>query len=429
MLSRCFGFESWSSTGVLPYTDAANISSWAMNAVSVMTERGYLSWAGTEFQPNKPITRAEIMATLDGAITKIWTSNGFYSTVVEGSALIRASKVYLMNCNIGGNVIIPGNAEDVVVEELHPELVPGLNRGVNTERFVFADKVRDSGRNDEHFVSGDAAPLNAREELLRQNADNRRRQLRADLLLLVRRENVDDTVDRPLRPGGVERAEDDVPRFGGGNRGFDRFQVAHFPDEDDVRVLTQRAADRVGEGHNVDADFALVDGRLFMIVVEFDRVFDRDDVVVDVRVQPVDASGERRRLPGTGRAGNQNHAARTLNQLFHDGRRPELLHREHVVRNLTQNHPGVPLLFEDGNAETGFVAEREPEVGAAALLQFLLAAARRDTFHQRNGVGRLERFRFQAHHAPVQTKHRRLTDGDVQVGRAANDDGFEEFVD
>jgi len=139
MLSRCFGFESWSSTGVLPYTDAANISSWAMNAVSVMTERGYLSWAGTEFQPNKPITRAEIMATLDGAITKIWTSNGFYSTVVEGSALIRASKVYLMNCNIGGNVIIPGNAEDVVVEHcqlggsvINPCAVKGGVLDINT---------------------------------------------------------------------------------------------------------------------------------------------------------------------------------------------------------------------------------------------------------------------------------------------------------
>ena len=32
---------------------------------------------------------------------------------------------------------------------------------------------------------------------------------------------------------------------------------------------------------HVDADFALVDRRLLVVVIELDRVFDRDDVVVD----------------------------------------------------------------------------------------------------------------------------------------------------
>ncbi len=48
---------------------------------------------------------------------------------------------------------------------------------------------------------------------------------------------------RLIVPGalvGVQRAEHDVARFGRGDGGFDRFQVAHFADEDHVGVLTQR---------------------------------------------------------------------------------------------------------------------------------------------------------------------------------------------
>ena len=93
--------------------------------------------------------------------------------------------------------------------------------------------------------------------------------------------HVDDAVDRAGGAGGVQRAEHDVARFGRGDGRFDRFQVAHFADEDHVRVLPQRAANRFGERRHVDADLALVDRRLLVVVIELDRVFDRDDVVVD----------------------------------------------------------------------------------------------------------------------------------------------------
>ena len=54
--------------------------------------------------------------------------------------------------------------------------------------------------------------------------------------------HVDDAVDRAGRARRVQRAEHDVARFGRGDGRFDRFQVAHFADEDHVRVLPQRAA-------------------------------------------------------------------------------------------------------------------------------------------------------------------------------------------
>ena len=73
------------------------------------------------------------------------------------------------------------------------------------------------------------------------------RELRADLRLLVRREDVDDAVDRLRRRVGVQRAERQVARLGDLQRRFDRLEVAHLADEHDVRVLAQRGAQRVGE--------------------------------------------------------------------------------------------------------------------------------------------------------------------------------------
>ena len=51
--------------------------------------------------------------------------------------------------------------------------------------------------------------------------------------------HVDDAVDRALGTVGVQRAEHDVARFGRGDGRFDRLQVAHFADQDHVRVLPQ----------------------------------------------------------------------------------------------------------------------------------------------------------------------------------------------
>ncbi len=54
---------------------------------------------------------------------------------------------------------------------------------------------------------------------------------------------------------------------------------------------------------------------LLVVVVELDRVFDRDDVVVDGLVDVVDQAGQRRALARAGRSGDQEQAARTVDQL------------------------------------------------------------------------------------------------------------------
>ena len=110
------------------------------------------------------------------------------------------------------------------------------------------------------------------------------RELLADLLLLVRREDVDDAVDGLRRVLGVQGGEDQVAGLGGGQRHLDGLEVAHLADQDDVGVLAQHVLERLGERVRVVADLALVDQAVLVAVQELDGVLDGHDVVAPVRV-------------------------------------------------------------------------------------------------------------------------------------------------
>ena len=70
-------------------------------------------------------------------------------------------------------------------------------------------------------------------------------ELRADLLLLVRRKRVHDAVHRARRARRVQRGEHQVAGFRRRDRRLHRLQVAHFAHEDHVRVLAQGALERL----------------------------------------------------------------------------------------------------------------------------------------------------------------------------------------
>ena len=175
--------------------------------------------------------------------------------------------------------------------------------------------MRTPGGGHEH-LGGDAAAVavGGRQQRLGDDALEADRELRADLALLVGREDVDDAVDRLRRVLRVQRGEDEVAGLGRGQRGADRLQVAHLADEDHVGVLAQRGLEAEREGLRVGAQLALVDDALLVRVQELDRVLDREDVLVARLVDLVDDRGERRRLARAGRAGDEHEAARLLGE-------------------------------------------------------------------------------------------------------------------
>ena len=136
-----------------------------------------------------------------------------------------------------------------------------------------------NGGADHHLDRRRAAlAVGARHQPLRDDRLEHAGQLQADLLLLVRRKHGDDAVDRLGRVERVQRREHEVAGFGGEQAGFDRLEVAHFADQNDVRILAQRAAQRLRERARVDRDLALVDDRLVVAVEELDRILDRHHV-------------------------------------------------------------------------------------------------------------------------------------------------------
>src|SRR3546814_13446677 len=85
------------------------------------------------------------------------------------------------------------------------------------------------------------------------------------------------TLFRSGRARGMRGAEHQVAGFRGGQRQADGFQVAQLADQDVVRVLAQRRAQRLVEAVGVAVHLALVDQALLRGVHEFDRVLDRSE--------------------------------------------------------------------------------------------------------------------------------------------------------
>ncbi len=60
--------------------------------------------------------------------------------------------------------------------------------------------------------------------------------------------------------------------------GLNRFDVAHFADQNDIGILPQHILQGLTEGGGVGAYLSLIHNRFFVLMDKFDRVFDRHDV-------------------------------------------------------------------------------------------------------------------------------------------------------
>ena len=126
-------------------------------------------------------------------------------------------------------------------------------------------------------IGGHAAlVVGAAHQALADDGLERGGELQADLLLLGRREDGDDALNGLGGVQGVQGGEDQVAGFGGQQGGGDRFEVAHFADQDHVGILAQGGAQRGREVGRIDLDFALIDEAVLIAMQEFDGVLDGD---------------------------------------------------------------------------------------------------------------------------------------------------------
>ena len=97
-------------------------------------------------------------------------------------------------------------------------------------------------------------------------------------------------------------------------------------------------------------------------VHELDRVLDRHDVVGARAVDEVDERGERRRLAGTGRAGDEHETTRAAARTGRRLRDAELAELLDLGRDETERRTDGAALLVEVDAETGVRREREREV-------------------------------------------------------------------
>src|SRR6266513_1842646 len=256
---------------------------------------------------------------------------------------------------IGGHpqtLVLPDLAVHVqlvqrVGEGLHPVLLARLHRRLDLVHLVVADERPDRRRAHHDLRRHHAAPsLELLEQGLSDHALQHERELGADLGLLVRREDVDDAVDRLRRGVGVQGRERQVTGLGDGERRLRRFEIAHFADQHHVGVLPQGVLEGGREAVGVGSDFALVDDAALVSVDELDRVLHRNDVPLQLLVDLVDHRGEGRAFARPRRARHEHEAARPLRQLRHDPGQAEVVEGAHVEGNLADHERDAAALLE-----------------------------------------------------------------------------------
>ncbi len=278
------------------------------------------------------------------------------------------------------------------------------------------DDVPDGHGAHQHLGGEHAAALvDARYQLLGDDALNAGCQLGDDLGLLVGREDVDDAIDGAHAVGGVERREDEVSGLGGGQRGGYGLQVAHLPHTDDIGVHPQDVRQRRVEGPGVGADLLLDDHALAVGVAVLHRVLDRDDPGAALPVDLIDERGHGRRLPDACRPGNEDEADMGSGELEGDLRQAELGDPADDGRAHADGALDTASRVVERDSEVTDVGEEGGHAETPAVLELLDLLLSQHGIDELSGGLALERLVLGRRNGAVHAQERRQADDQVDV--------------
>ncbi len=98
----------------------------------------------------------------------------------------------------------------------------------------------------------------------------------------------------------MQGRKDQMAGFGGFQRNFHGFLVTHFPDQNYFGRLSQRSTKSEGKAWSITVQLSLVNDRPLVLMHEFDKIINRDDVERLSLVDPVEDGGHCGGLPGAG---------------------------------------------------------------------------------------------------------------------------------
>ena len=106
VLARAFKIETKKASELSAFSDASDVSSWAVPEVAGLAARGYLSGSNGKLNPKASITRAEFSKIMDNIVKQYITTAGNYSSVENGTVVVNVPGVTLSNLTITGDLII-----------------------------------------------------------------------------------------------------------------------------------------------------------------------------------------------------------------------------------------------------------------------------------------------------------------------------------
>ena len=92
----------------------------------------------------------------------------------------------------------------------------------------------------------------------------------------------------------MQSTKHEMAGFRGRQRELNGLQIAHFADQDDVRILAQRRSQRVGERSRMGPEFSLVHQTFLGLMNELHRILNGKHVPLESIIQEIDHPGERR---------------------------------------------------------------------------------------------------------------------------------------
>ena len=105
-------YAAYADTDLSKFTDAKDVSNWALPYIRAMVGAGYIRGRGKVLAPQDNITRAEFAQIFHNIIGTYITAKGSYDKDIKGSVLIRTDDVTLQNMTVDGDLIIGCGAAD-----------------------------------------------------------------------------------------------------------------------------------------------------------------------------------------------------------------------------------------------------------------------------------------------------------------------------
>ena len=106
VIGRAVGLSDGKSDSLASYSDAAEVSSWAVGSMAAMVKAGYISGDNGRLKPGEYITREEFAQVMSNVISQYITAAGTYGSVNTGNVLVRSGGVTLKDLTVSGDLII-----------------------------------------------------------------------------------------------------------------------------------------------------------------------------------------------------------------------------------------------------------------------------------------------------------------------------------